>query len=366
MSFLNRTNFEHVLGIATQYLQDSNTMFVTQDELQKMVADTMLSIKNAKDTNKESLDIEKWNRLTILTVRDAVRQKKPMASDAADSELADPFFVKLQELEASRKAGNVWMQTDATASGTTSPPTAPASLAAPVTTTNAVPSVTTIYMQAPPEKGTAIHIRSWHRSWLQSPMRAVFPWQGPYPVGIDTNTLYVSTLVVPKQTLLWTPYVILEMEGAGGQVNECIMVPDTKSASITWEYLRPCSRSIGYIRPLALPWKIRVLDADRELLPLGQDHWKVKDIQRIREISRLTVVYDRGDTSLSKDFATNEVLLLTTTNGSEVRCKIVAVGANTVDVDETIDMKFVNAHILHLHRQSSLILETTQTAHTKK
>lgn len=362
MSFLNRPNFEYVLGLALQYLQDTNTLYVTEQELHKLVADTMLQIQNTKDRDKEELDVEKWNKQTILTVRDIVRQRAPKPATAQLENVAtsaavdsDPFFTKLQELEVSRKSGNVWM--GAETAPTPSVPTPSAPIIVPST-------VSTIYMQAPPEKATAIHIRSWHRSWLNAPLRAAFTWSGPLPTSIDVNSMYLSTVIVPKQTMIWTPYVILEMEGAGGQVNECILTPDSNSVSNTWEYLRPCTRSIGYIRPLALPWKLRLLDADRELLPFGRDHWKVQSIQHIGLVSRLTVGANTGGV-LNKDFTSNEWLLLSGA-GVEVRCKVVAVGPTTIDVDELVDMKLLNAHILHLHRQSCVVLEASQTTHAKK
>lgn len=366
MSFLVRTNFDHVFGLARQYFQDTNTLFVTDKELHKLVADTMVQIQAAKERDKEEVDIERWNKQTILAVREIMRQQKPATTveNQQPSEPAgDPFFTKLQELEVARKAGNVWMQTDTPVSAPPPPP--PAAVPSPPVT-----SVSTIYMQAPPEKGTAIHIRSWHRPWMTSPSRAAFLWQGPFPASMDVNTMYVSSVIVPKQTMIWTPYVILEMEGAGGQINECILTPDSKSVSNVWEYLRPCTRAVGYVRPLALPWKLRLLDADRELLPFGKDHWKIDGIQHVgnNNISRLAVscVSGSGETiALNKDFVTNEWLLLTC-NDTEVKCKVVAVGPSTIDVDEVVTLKYIGASILHLHRQSCIILETTQTTHTKK
>ncbi len=359
MSFLNRPNFEYVLGLALQYLQDTNTLYVSEQELHKLVADTMMQLQNTKDREKEEIDVEKWNKQTILAVRDIVRQRAPKtgpgpATESIAETHGDPFFAKLQELEAARKSGNVWMAAE---NPVPNPAPAPVVAQAPPPTT-----VSTIYMQAPPEKATAIHIRSWHRSWVNAPLRAAFTWSGPLPTSMDVNSMYLSSVIVPKQTMVWTPYVILEMEGAGGQVNECILTPDSNSVSNTWEYLRPCTRSIGYVRPLALPWKLRLLDADRELLPFGRDHWKVQSIQHIGSISRLTV---SSMGPLNKDFASNEWLLLSGA-GLEMRCKVIAVGPTTIDVDELVDTKLTNANILHLHRQSCIVLEATQTTHTKK
>lgn len=363
MSFLSRPNYEYVYGIALQYLQDTNTLYVSKEELQKCVADTMMAV--AKDKEKEEVNLETWNKLTIRMVRDIVRNRKqqayedaatPPATTATEEPEGDPFFIKLQELEVARKSGNVWLQQQQPLPTTAAQPLATPPVPSDV---NQVPSVTTIYMQAPPEKGTAIHIRSWHRSWAQRPERAVYTWSGPFPNGADLLSTYVSSVVVPKLTMTFTPYVILEIEGAGGQVNECILIPDSKSVNGTWEYLRPPSKGMGHIRPLALPWTLRFLDADRELLSFGHDNWKVHNVQHIRtDVSRLTVQCNVKDESLSKAFVTGEWLLLETNIDKQVRCKVIAVGPDTIDVQEKVDISFRGASILHLHRQSCVILET--------
>lgn len=373
MSFLSRPNYDYVYGIALQYLQDTNTLYVSKEELQKLVADTMMSV--AKEKEKEEVNLEAWNKLTILTVRDYVRSRKPTVAtntplpttpqyEESEPE-GDPFFIKLQELEVARKSGNVWagLQTSASAP-------AAATLATPPVPSESsqVPSVTTVYMQSPPEKSTAIHIRSWHRPWIHQPDRAVYNWSGPFPNGADLMATYVSNVIVPKNTMTFTPYVILEIEGAGGQVNECILIPDSKSVNGTWEYLRPPTKGMGHIRPLALPWTLRFLDADRELMNFGSDHWSVENVQHVREdVSRLTVSHPKYKPSgISKDFTTGEWLLIETSGDRQVRCKIIAVGPDTIDVQDKIDVHFRGAKILHLHRQSCVILESATNTAAKK
>lgn len=362
MSYLSLANFQYVADIAFKFLQDTKSLFVTADELNGIVAETMRQIAQSRDG--EEVDLEAWNKQTILKVRDIVKSRNiktpPMEVEETDaSEMkADPFFTKLQELEVARKSGNVWMQSNASAAAI--PLATP-----PVTANDTANNITTIYMQAPPEKGVTIHIRSWHRSWVQNPFRAAFTWSGPFPVGMDVNSSYVSCVIVPKQTMTWTPYVILEIEGAGGQVNECILIPDSKSVNTTWEYLRPSVKSLGYVKPLALPWKLRLLDADRESLPYGEDRWKVKDVQPLREATRI-VIDCEPNTSLRNEFVAQELLLIRTSVDQQLRCKVVAVGPNTIDVDEIVDRTYIGANILHLHRQSCVIIETSTTTHVKK
>lgn len=360
MSFLNRANFEYVFDLAFQYLQDTNSLFVTTDELQKMVADTMMGL--AKEKEKEEVNLESWNRQTIRMVRDAVRKRAPVTEPVAPVDEVDPFFIKLQELEVSRKTGNVWM--------TAAAPAAPVTPAPVVTETNTVPSVTTIYMQAPVEKGVPIQIRSWHRSWVQRPERSKYIWNGPIPNGINLLSTYVSCVIVPKMTMTFTPYVILEIEGAGGQVSECVLVPDSRSVNATWEYLRPSSKSLAYLRPLALPWTLRFLDADREPIPFGKDYWAVRSVEKVRSgVYRLTVHHGDKADGLSHDFVNGEWILLEANADKQARCKVLTVGLDTIDVhsNDQIDTSYTGANILHLHRQTSVILNgMLGTTHAKK
>lgn len=370
-SFLSRANFDHVFGLTFQFLQDTSSLYVSKDELQALTADTMRRV--AKEREQETPDLEMWNKQTIIMVRDVVRQRKPapppepsanlQETSSEEQVVGDPFFTKLQELEVSRKSSNMWLQANA-------PPAQPAAtLTTPPVPSDAsqAPSVTTIYMQSPPDKGVAVHIRSWHRSWIQHPERGTYRWSGPLPNGIDVHSTYISCVIVPKQTMTWTPYVILEIEGAGGQVNECILVPDSKSVNSTWEYLRPTTKALGYIWPLALPWTLRFLDADREMLPYGNDCWSVQEIQHLRDISRLTIVSSLASEScVSTSFMANEWVLLQSNIDNQVRCKVVAVGPNTIDVQATVNVSFRGANILHMHRQSCVILEASHTMHSKK
>lgn len=358
-TYLSRGNFDHVFNLTYQFLQDTMSLYVSKEELQGLVADAMRRI--SKEREQETPDLESWNKQAIILVREAMKQRKPTEA-VTPEETGDPFFTKLQELEVTRKSSNMWLQQ--------TPAVAPASVLAtpPVPSdTSQAPSVTTIYMQSPPEKGVAVHIRSWHRMWTQHPERGTYKWSGPLPNGIDVHSTYISCVIVPKQTMTWTPYVILEIEGAGGQVNECILVPDSKSVNSTWEYLRPTTKALGHIRPLALPWTLRFLDADREILPYGSDSWSVQDIQLLRDVSRLTVSsVEEGAEATPKCFSTNEWVLLQSNKDDQLRCKVVAVGPNTIDVQATVDNRFLGAYILHMHRQTCVILEAATNMHTKK
>lgn len=343
------------------------------------MADTMMVV--SKEREKEEVNLEAWNKQTIKIVRDIVR-KRPQQSaipqpsqppialqtDVEDTN-EDPFFQKLQELEVARKSGNVWMQQSSTTSSSAAAPSVALPLASPMVPSepSQAPSVTTIYMQAPPDKGNAIHIRSWHRPWIAKPERAVYTWSGPFPLGSDLLATYVSTVIVPKQTMSFTPYVIMEIEGAGGQVNECVLIPDSKCVNTTWEYLRPPSKALGSIRPLALPWTLRLLDADRELLPYGKDHWVVQEVQVVRpDVTRLTIHNGGKTENLSREFATGEWLLIESNTDKQLRCKVLSVGPDTIDVQEHVDTSFRGANILHLHRQSCVIIETAVAMQNKK
>lgn len=387
MSFLSRQNYQYVYDLAFQYLQDTNSMYVSStEEFAKIVADSMMQV--SKENEGKEANLEAWNKRSILVIRDYVKSaastsrnnqttvtSTAVASVAAapSQEGGDPFFTKLQELEITRKTTNILMQPGPeiplmpmnTSLQVVAPPPQATSSA-----TNGPATITKVYMQSPPEKGNAIHIRSWHRPWqVQNPLRAAFTWSGPFPVGIDTNSTYVSCVVLPKQTLSWTPYVILEIEGAGGQLSETVLIPDSQCSNPTWEYMRPSTRSLGHIKPLALPWKIRWLDADRELLPYGMDQWVAIDIKHLRDdVFRIDL---KGEDELvSHAFSNHEYIHIVSPKNAETtaRCKVVSVGPNTIDVQGPLQKThlFVGGHMLQLHRQSCIIIETTQSAHSKK
>jgi len=91
-----------------------------------------------------------------------------------------------------------------------------------------------------------------------------------FPTNANLGSLRLSALMVPY----WvsnTPFITVEITGAGGQKMRCVCLFKEASATRGWLTLKPLNRS-DEIRPLATPWTISLLDAFDVPLALGERH----------------------------------------------------------------------------------------------
>jgi len=124
-----------------------------------------------------------------------------------------------------------------------------------------------------------ISIHAKDRNWVFSPSRQSWVWSGSLPANANLGSLRLSALMLPH----WiqnTPYVVVEITGAGGQKMRSICLFKDGSANKGWLTLKPLNRS-DEMRPLATPWTIALLDAFDAPLTLGEDTMIIKGCETI-------------------------------------------------------------------------------------
>jgi hypothetical protein len=136
--------------------------------------------------------------------------------------------------------------------------------------------ISTVFMPQPTVHGQELLINSWQRNWVQYPSRNGFLWNGPLPTGVDLTESRVSHVLLPRAFMetLKSPYLVLQLEGAGGQMSQSILVPAVGGSGIgsgTWGTFVPAAPTLGYLKPLACPWRVKLLSAEGRLLELGKD-----------------------------------------------------------------------------------------------
>jgi hypothetical protein len=132
--------------------------------------------------------------------------------------------------------------------------------------------IATVFMPTPPRRGQELWIQSWQRNWIQYPGRNGFSWAGPIPNGTDLTQTRVVNVFVPEvfHRLHKNPYLVLLLEGAGGQTAQVFLVPGADVGS-GWRMYAPASADLGYLKPLACPWTVKLVSASGKMIEMGRD-----------------------------------------------------------------------------------------------
>jgi len=120
------------------------------------------------------------------------------------------------------------------------------------------------------ERTHYIPIHAKDRNWQFSPLRHSWIWSGSLPTNANMGSLKLSAVMVPYWVILNTPFVMVDITGAGGQKMRSLCIFKDTLATKGWTTLIPLSRN-DEMRPLATPWTITLLDAFEAPLALGED-----------------------------------------------------------------------------------------------
>jgi len=300
--FLSQSNLDHLTELASHFIFDHQKIRIADVLTPVFVTDSikaiMVQVANDVRTGVLSLDIEGMNkRVLSASIQNLLRayqnQASPPTQQAHMIRDVNPplveevavdkdrlFMEKLQELEVTRNnpidAKHTKPQSQShsqSQSGTQDPIKAVSDVLLPQANPMAIPtSISTVFMPTPAKKGQELVINSWQRNWIQYPQRNAFQWNGPLPPFIDFSATRVASIMVPQSVLKKSPYIVLQFEGAGGNMSQAIVVPDTSSSMHSpWICYRPIMESFGYFKSIACPWIVKAFTANGVLLPLGSD-----------------------------------------------------------------------------------------------
>lgn len=278
MSFLTDENVGVLIGLVVRYFRERRGVTLVAEAIEVEVRQTMIAVVQEARSGKIKGDVETLNRRVVtLMVQGLTARTEPEPLAAPPMPVAEEepnkdieFMNKLKALEMVRRMP----LTEAAAPATTAPEVkSTMDLLLPQVRPVDLPTqISTVFMPQPTVHGQELLINSWQRNWVQYPSRNGFLWNGPLPTGVDLTESRVSHVLLPRALLetLKSPYVVLQLEGAGGQMTQSILVPGG-SGSGAWGTFVPAAPTLGYLKPLACPWRVKLLSAEGRLLELGKD-----------------------------------------------------------------------------------------------
>lgn len=376
--FYTKTNSEHIRAVCASFLSQTYKIQIPADALETLVHQGMAQVKEDAQHSKDTPVLEDLNKRTIIFVKNMVRQAAPNTApsppagvgpseggtkEEAEEPDEEAFMARLQQLEMSRKMPPAPPAPPATPAAPAAPATEPS-----VTTSVPIPAqVATVFMPAPPRKGFPLILQGMERPWMYSPDRASWVWAGPFPSLADSGNTKVCCMLLPKHVAETSPFVVVQIQGAGGQLVSCALVPDGVGGRRGWDTWRPCMESMGYIPSVACPWTIRILGADANLLALGHDSATVIKAARTSIGSGSLLQLFLSDAA--EPCTPGDALLLRTETGTAWRMEV-----RTVTADNGILVAcphaplpdpalLPGAGVLFVHKQATLILETTISSH---
>lgn len=293
--------------------------------------------------------------------------------DAEDAEAS--FMEKLQDLEQQRKV--IFAATPA--------PAAPVAAAQPSAHVGATasqapaPAPAGVTLLAPPmparRPGVPLYIHGWDRDRRAWPKRSVFGWNSRLPAQMDPGHLKVAAVWVPTDCLgrEATPYLRLQVEGAGRQIAEAVVVPGATSAR--WTVCAPCTETLGMLPALSPPWIVRCLNATGHPIDMGTDETTVSFATRYSPTTVLLELADpegAGGGAAACAAAVGDLLHVYTESGELSHYRVSGATGARVLIDAPLpatpgahgaEVGLVGATLVNASRQLVVLLEGSQTTH---
>ena len=401
-------------------------------DFEKVLRDVMIKVDTTDSSSR--IPITEKNKLAIVMVRNTIfehiksissphpnkvpdeqktehpvpqhRQEDPLMPmpvpiDRISSKTEDNdevFFKRLQELEHRRNVSVTTMpqqQPIPPTQPTPPTPTPTPSLHQPIFEQQAPAPQSQqqviVAVPPPPRRGSTVVISSWDRNLLENIERTSMVWTGQLPTSIDLMGTRVTGVFLPIPVYGSTPYIVLVIEGAGGNQATCILSPDALAISGRtrgWMLWSPLNDSLSYIRNVPSPWTVHLRAADGTSLPLGIDHLYISSIaveitNRTASLVLSSVLQQPSQPSQpsqpasinDSDFQIGDQVWIITRN-SVVKTDVLSVSKNGIDVRYKNTIKstsmsnaaheWMNCRVLNYTRQWSLVIDITSTEHTRK
>lgn len=302
------------------------------------------------------------------------------------------FMVKLQELEIARnniqvdKIPTSEQNLHSTSSASTSAPVAGTNTSAsssyynssgnvksvfdvllPQVQQASIPTtISTVFMPTPPRKGQEFLINSWQRNWVQYPQRNNYMWTIPIPSGIELSMTRVVGVFLSKELLRKSPYVVIQMEGAGSNTCQAILTPDkgTIHHDDPWVLYRPLTEDLGYLKSISIPWMVRLYTANGILLNIGRDGEEVHIIEHgVAEVSKECL----------QDIRIGDQVWIFSTSGEIFWCEVTEIQKDRLPytfsyITEDSDVRHSNGkkgNLLNFSKQWSIVLDLYRSQQQK-
>lgn len=365
--YLSSKNLDLIEGLCKGFLKSKHNVELPTNTLKQLVENISRKIFQEIDPNKTN--VETFNKQVIIYVRDYVLKavaQRPQPQPQPDiyhvpesdktEENQDEFFQKLKELEMQRKAPIAAPENVATkpASVSTPPPPSPAPPPPPPAPITVIVPSTTVA-----NNGIITRIHSIERNWLYNTSISSMVWSGPLPKQIDENNIRILGIMLPKICLDLSPYIILRIEGAGGQIADICVMPEGNTTSTWVKYM-----ANEHIRKFATPWTVRILDAyGKELEELGNDGWMIEE-ESFQQVS--TNGY-RITSQVPEYFRPGDRITLQDSKSVNFHYQVTKTTMNAIELTEIQTKQSVSktfpCYVLNQSRQWALLLESHQTSH---
>ena len=296
--------------------------------------------------------------------------------DVEDAEVS--FMEKLQDLEQQRKV--IFAAPVAAAVAPSQAAAAQPSAHVGATASQApAPAPAGVTLLAPPmparRPGVPLYIHGWDRDRRAWPKRSVFGWNSRLPAQMDPGHLKVAAVWVPTDCLgrEATPYLRLQVEGAGRQIAEAVVVPGATSAR--WTVCAPCTETLGMLPALSPPWIVRCLNATGHPIDMGTDETTVSFATRYSPTTVLLELADpegAGGGAAACAAAVGDLLHVYTESGELSHYRVSGATGARVLIDAPLpatpgahgaEVGLVGATLVNASRQLVVLLEGSQTTH---
>ena len=374
--FMQMNNTNNIIMTISKFMYDIYNIkvfeLIKEPELSNMTRSVFIQVRDENDgtngNNGSNYSIEHLNKRAMSILKETIlsynenivkRQEKEKEKQEKEKEKQenklnhdnfdignqfetaleeDEFLKRMKILEEGRKDMNLTQVEIVKPDKPFFPPTG--------VTTNAKTElfITKTIVQQPqqtPSVTNVININSWARNATFSPSRNSFIWAGPILSSIKSLT--IKSLMVPSNLI--TPYIIMEIQGLGGQINHIHFIKSNSTNSTDiWDKYTSIQPEI---LPLGCPWTIRLFDAFTNPLSLGDDNVNVTAIT-----NNILTVNDIGD--LHQD----SLIMLggITSNILKINRQ-----ANTFIIETSTNYQHLLKHysnltIINLNKQTSIIL----------
>jgi len=376
--FLSMSNLQHLMDITNRFLYDKYNFRMTEaDGAQTMVKEfqeMMVAVHSNFMEQGNGFDIRKMNMGVLSTMKDRIKNRHnlqitqeqafvnnmaqqtvvsaalPMNGNPFDADERiqedvleeDEFMSKVRLLEQNRKQSAPVVATVPVTQ--VAQPVQPVQQSiAPIVVQQPIPSINVPTKNL---KQNTIMIHAKDRNWTFAAARNTWVWSGPLPSGMELGSLKFSALFLHHAIVSTTPFINVEIVGAGGQKINTIFI---SSVQVTkgWASLIPLHPN-QLMHPLATPWTIRILDAYENPLMLGEDGLTISSCEFIG--------YRQYSINLNNtnSFSVGDILTI----GDQGVTATVIRDGGSLFVTSASDLKAcVGKGILNTSAQPSLVLE---------
>jgi len=341
---------------SSKMLKDKFKIDINNEELSSFILDIQKEI--ISDYSAYNLKLLELNNITLSKIKNKYEKYKPDKKDDSllKNELLDndEMNLKLRELEARRRIVPQYPIDDINSNITSQNIT-------PIY--NNIPPVQNIIYKANPIAITLPNpidnsityktfiINSHNRNWDKNPFRNNI--KCTMSIDISNNAFFPYCICFPTYVKDLSPYILMNL--SDGQKN-IIYTFICKEKGSKWDIWN----TINDIEDISLTnkiWMIKFFDYTNNELDLGQDNIPILEVNKKDNKFILKIA---TDTKYNNNFKENDVISIRISNTKIYNKNIISYDNGiicTVDDEDLIMEDFINAKILNMNNQYSIIIK---------